>query len=96
MPKKIKCTMTSEWSDGSIVTTPCTYNPKTGEVDPEVSKGRVPTGSLDREFITLPDEDELEVCQTCHEYVLKTVVGDLSDLSYGEYDECSNPNCEEE
>ena len=102
MSKEIKCTFTSIWDDGTTVTTPCTYDPKTGEVTPELSNAH-PKGSLTREFITLPsawdngddpDGDELEVCDTCHEYVLKTVVGDRADKSYGEMQVCSNPDCE--
>jgi len=91
--KIIKCEFTSEWSDGSIVTTNCEYDSKTGYVNPEVSKGIVPIGLLLKEYITLENGDVLNVCQDCHEYVIKSVVGDLNDLSYGEYDQCSN-NCE--
>ena len=89
----MKCTFTSIWDDGSVVTTPGTYDPETGEVDAEVSKGPIPTGCLEREFITLPDGDEKDVCMQCHSYVLKTVMGDLADGSYGEYEECSDPDC---
>lgn len=91
----MKCEFTSVWDDGSIVTTPCEYDPDTGEVSPEVSKGEPPTGCLIREYITL-DEEEIEVCTDCHEYTLKTVVGDRADLSYGEYGECRNPTCVED
>jgi len=90
---EIKCTFTSEWDDGSIVTTPCVYDDVTGQTDPEVSNGPVPTGMVLREYITLPDGDELEVCHDCHEYVLRPVVGERADLSYGEYQECLNPDC---
>jgi hypothetical protein len=92
---EVKCVFTSVWDDGSVVTTPCTYDTSSGQVYPEVSKGPVPTGSLVREYITLDDGDELEVCHDCHEYVLKTVVGERADLSYGEYTECPNPDCPE-
>jgi len=70
--KTIKCEFTSVWDDGSEVTTPCIYDPATGEVTPEVSKGRIPEGCLEREFITLPDGDEKEVCPVCHGFVMKT------------------------
>lgn len=89
----MKCEFTSVWDDGSVVTTPCEYNPDTGEVEPEVSKDTVPTGSLLREFIALEDGENIEVCMDCHSYTLKTVVGDRADLSYGEYEECRNPEC---
>ena len=88
----IPCTFTSEWDDGSIVTTDCTYNEQTGEVEPEVSKGHIPTGMVTREFITIKGE-ELTVCPECHGYVMKTVMEDLADQSYGEIEVCSDPNC---
>ena len=35
MLKQIKCTFTSVWDDGLIITTPCLYDPNDGEVSPE-------------------------------------------------------------
>ena len=90
---EIKCSFTSSWTKSSIII-PCVFNSETGEVHPEMSPVK-PKGSLEKEFITLPDGDEREVCPTCHEYILKTVMGDRADLSYGEIKVCSNPNCEE-
>jgi hypothetical protein len=95
--KNIKCQFTSEWSDGSVITTPCIYDPKTGEVTPEVSKGRIPTGSLEREFITLPDGEELDVCQNCHGFVLKPVMNPgRAKHDLVEETVCSDPDCSEE
>jgi hypothetical protein len=95
--REIKCSFTSEWSDGSVVTTPCVYDPKTGEVTPEVSKGRVPTGTLEREFITLPGDEEIEVCNTCHEYVVRSamVPGAGDDTTLEEVPSCMNPECDD-
>jgi len=92
----MKCEFTSVWDDGSVVTTPCDYDPDTGEVNPEVSNGPVPTGMVDREYSTLEDGEEIEVCLDCHSYTMKKVVGDRADLSYGEYGECRNPECVED
>jgi hypothetical protein len=92
----MKTAFTSVWSDGSIVTTPCKYDPKTGRCEPEVSHGPIPTGSLDREFITLPDESELEVCDVCHEYTLKPVMTEGIGKQLSEETECRNPNCSDE
>jgi hypothetical protein len=91
--KKVKCNFTSVWGDGSEIVTPCVYNPKTGEVDAE-KVDENPDGGLTREFITLPNGEEKEVCKFCHGFVLKTVVGDHADLSFGESEECSDPDCE--
>jgi hypothetical protein len=94
MRKRIKCEFTSVWDDGSEVTTPCFYNEKTGEVTPEVSKGNPPTGSLEREYITLENEDELEVCRDCHGFVLKSVMQSGPFHAYDEVEVCSDPGCE--
>ena len=88
-----KCTFTSIWDDDSEVTTNCLYDEKTGAVSPEVSRGRIPTGMVEMEYITLSDGTELEVCHYCHEYVMKTTVGNRADLSYGEITQCSNKDC---
>lgn len=90
---EIKCSFTSSWTESSI-TTPCVLNSETGEVQPEISPVP-PIGSLEKEFITLQNGDEREVCPTCHEYILKTVMGDRADQSFGEIKVCSNPNCKE-
>ena len=89
----VKCEFTSVWDDGSVVTTDCQYDIDTGLCEPEVSKSEPPTGCLEREYITLEDGEEIEVCQECHEYVLKPIVGDLSDCSFGETTECRNSDC---
>ena len=68
-------TFTSEWDDGSVVTTPVEiYNERTGLVVPEISNGRVPEGMVEREYITMPDGEEREVCPECHCCVLKTTM----------------------
>ena len=89
----MKCEFTSVWDDGSVVVTPCEYDPKSGKAEPEVSKGAAPTGMVTREFITLADGEEKEVCLECHEHTLKAVVGDRADLSYGECAVCSDSEC---
>jgi hypothetical protein len=57
----IRVSFTSEWDTGFIVTTPAMYNPKTGRVfDIEPTCANV-DGALVREYITLPDGEEIEV-----------------------------------
>jgi hypothetical protein len=87
-----QCSFTSVWDSGSEITTPATYDPKTGEIFPEYSNAD-PDGCLEREFITLDDE-EIEVCPDCHGFTMRVVIGDRADLSYGDIDECRNPDCE--
>lgn len=96
MPK-CKCEFTSIWSDGSIVTTPCIYDSKTGEVSPEVSKGHIPSDTLEREYITLPDGEEKEVCQVCHGFVMKSVLNPgQANHDLIEEEVCSDPDCSNE
>lgn len=92
----MKVEFTSEWSDGTIVVTPCIYDEKTGEITPEVSKNSRPKGCLEREYITLPDGDEKEVCQECHGYVMKSVMNHgQAKHDLVEEDVCSDPDCVE-
>jgi hypothetical protein len=92
----MKCEFTSVWDDGSVVTTPCEYDPETGLCDPEVSKGPIPTGMLKEEFITLPDGKECLVCNVCHEYTMRPVINEHTGKQLSEELECNNPNCSDE
>jgi hypothetical protein len=94
--KVIACAFTSEWSDGSTVTTQCVYNPDTGEVTPEVSQGPVPTGTLDEEYITLPDGTLINICMVCHSFVLKPAMNPGIGHTLYEAEECRNPDCSDE
>lgn len=89
----INCTFVSVWDDRHEVKSACVYDPETGEVIPEVLDVDI-DGVLTREYIILPDEKEIEVCMTCHSYVMKTIKGDRADLSYGEMSVCSDSECE--
>ena len=98
MAKKneIKCEFTSEWSDGAVITTPCIYDPKTGEVTPESSKA-MPEGCLEREYITLSDGEEKNVCPVCHGFVLKAKMNPgQAKHDLVEEQVCSDPNCSDE
>lgn len=91
------CKFTSVWSDGTIITTDCEYDPETGEVSSETSDTEVSDDAiLEHEFITLPGEDEetLDVCTTCHSYVLKTVMNPGIGHNLNEEQECSDPDCD--
>jgi hypothetical protein len=96
---RIKCTFTSVWGDGSIITTPCTYNVKTGEVDAD-SVDEDPKGGLIREYITVYTdelglgEEEIEVCPVCHSFVMTTVMKEGVGKQLDEVKVCSDPSCE--
>jgi len=78
---EIKVTFTTTWGDGSMITTPATYDPETGKVTAETADVD-PDGCLISQYITLPDGEEIFVCDTCHEYTLKGPEGAR---------ECRNP-----
>lgn len=44
--------------------------------------------------IVMDDEDELMVCPSCEKFVLKTIVDDREDLSFGEKEVCPDENCD--
>ena len=91
----MEVTFTSLWNSGTEINTTAEFDPETGEVTPDTSDSLPGDDDiLDREYITLPDGEELEVCTYCHEYTMKVEVGDNADLSYGESNVCRNPDCE--
>jgi hypothetical protein len=90
--KLIEGSFISVWEEG-VIQTACRLDLFSGELFPEsVDVGDL--GDLEREYFKDKDENEYEVCRTCHDFILKTVVGDKADQSYGEYKVCSNPDCE--
>jgi hypothetical protein len=90
---EIQCTFTSIWGDGSEITTSGTYNPETREVSAK-SVDVDPDGGLEREYITLSNGTELEVCTKCHEYLLKVSMDEGIGKQLEENMICPNPNCE--
>jgi len=88
-----KCGFTNVWDDGSQITTACDYDPVTGEVTPQMSKA-IPKGSCVREYITLyPSGEEIDVCRTCHEYILRTELEEGIGRQLLEVKHCTNPDC---
>jgi hypothetical protein len=79
---------TSVWSDGTIITTPATYDPATGEVTAKTVDVD-PDACLVREYITLQDDEEIDVCMVCHSYVMKTVMEEGVGKSLKEVKICS-------
>lgn len=83
----------SVWEQG-IIQTEGTLDTETGEVTCKV----VDTGDLgylDREYFEDKDGKEYEICTTCHEFTLKTVmVPDDVGIGLSQEMVCSNPNCE--
>lgn len=91
--KNIKGQFVSVWDDGSEISTYCELDPSDGELFPTVVETG-DHGSLEREYFQTPDGDELEVCTTCHEFILKTVMNPGIGHDLNEEQVCSNPECE--
>lgn len=92
MSKRIKGQFVSVWEEGTVSTS-CKLDPSTGEVFPE-SVDTVDLGSLEREYFQARDGEELEVCNTCHGFILKTAMNPGIGHDLNEEEECSDPDCE--
>ena len=90
----VLCMFTSEWSDGTVITTPGTYDTVTGEVTPEVSDSTPSQdATLEEEYIDVVIDGESRrrtVCPECHEYLLVTDSEDHCGHTYY-YTKC--PEC---
>lgn len=88
-----KGTFTSIWDDGTVIETALIeYDEKTGRVQADISDYD-PNGSLVREFITLPNGDDIDVCTKCHTYTLRSVMVE-DETGKGLHEEQVCPECE--
>lgn len=71
----LKGTFTSVWEEGEIET-PATLNEETGEVEATFSDDGSEYEHLIREKFTDLEDNEYEVCTTCHSHIMKTVMVD--------------------
>jgi hypothetical protein len=92
----IKCKIISEYSHGTVIEEEATFEPSTGEVNLVNYKYEIEAdyGYVTAAHIELDDDSEIKVCPVCRNYIMKTVVGDRSDCSYGEYEVCSDSECD--
>ena len=97
--KPILCVFVSIWDDDVTLRSKALYHPDTGEVEALEIHDVDGLESLEREFIIIKEgtdqEEELEVCTDCHEYVLKTVmVPGAARHSLEETQVCSDSDCD--
>lgn len=89
----------SDW-DGMIVSTNAILDFETGEVSAETADIEGLDGSIVREWFEPNDsenfglDDEIEVCQNCHQYILKEVLVDTDGTNLEPTMVCQNPDCE--
>lgn len=90
--KNIVGQFVSVWERGTV-STYCELDPTTGELFPTI----VDTGDLGfltREFFQTRGDLEIEVCSTCHGYILKTEMNPGIGHDLNEEQGCSDPECE--
>ena len=91
---KANCEFVSIWDGGVELRSPAFFDRKDGSVTVLKAQSGDGVEHLDREFIELPNGDELEVCLTCHESVMKTITDLSSKTLEIEGAACSNTECE--
>ena len=93
----ISGTFVSEWACGREIRTPAFFFTETGYCSAEMTEEDIEEDliNLEREYFEMPDGDELEICQDCHEYALRTVMVDApgSTTTLIETSECPNSDC---
>jgi hypothetical protein len=83
----------SEWTGGTVKTS-CTLNTDTGELSPETADVGNDLGSLEKEFFETESGDEIPVCSTCHEFIMRNAMFPVVGKSLVEGSECSNMDCD--
>lgn len=90
--KKTSCELVTIWDGGTEIRTKAQFIQATGEVIPLESTSVEGVNVLEHEYIEFEDGEALDVCRTCHEYVLNNVM--IGKTSLEEVRECTNPECE--
>ena len=78
-----------KYRNGSLIKGEAELDSLTGEVITKISYSKE---GIENESFELLYES-FDICPVCHNYVMKTVIGDLANLSYGEYKICSDSSC---
>jgi hypothetical protein len=92
---KIKCQFVSVWDGETELRSPAIYDNVSGQVEVLKTHEVIGPGVLDAEYIELEDGDNIKVCKTCHEFVMKEcVIADKVGKGLHEEDYCRNPMCE--
>ena len=92
MPNLISGFFVSEWTGGTVKTS-CQLDTDTGELFPETADVD-DLGSLEKEYFETNDGNEIPVCSTCHEFIMRTAMFPVVGRSLVEGSECSNMDCD--
>lgn len=86
---KVKGMYVTIWQDGTISESPAVLDEHTGELFKTPVEEEHDCGADEEYFESEDGEVHYSICPICHDFIMKTVVGDREDLSYGEYDVCA-------
>ena len=89
----MKGTFVSLLDNGIVISTLAELNEKTGEITTEPTEVNE-IDILESEYFVNENGEEFEVCNTCHNYILKTVMKEGIGKTLFEAHVCSNPDCE--
>lgn len=95
-PHFINVIFTSVWDGDTAFQSKARYFPATGKVvvtETYDTDSHNDLNTLTREYITLPDNQEIEVCRECHEHVMRTKMVPGLGKTLVEATECANPDC---
>jgi hypothetical protein len=91
---EVKCAFVSVWDGDITLRSRAIYHKDTGEVEVLETHDIDGLQFMNREYIELPDGEELPVCTTCHEYVLRPAMVEGVGKSLAETMECAGSTCE--
>lgn len=89
---RIKGTFVSVWAEGTVIT-PCELDPSNGELFPATADVGNDYEHLEREYFQTLDQ-EMNVCNTCHSFIMKVAMNPGIGHDLNEEQECSNPECD--
>lgn len=91
---EVRCTFVSVWDGDITLRSRAIYHKDDHSVEVLETHDVDGLNHLDREYIELPDGEELTICPTCHEYVLVPVMIEGVGKSLVQDRECPGPTCE--
>ena len=98
MTKTIPCMFVTVWDDDITLRSKAVYHEKTGEIDVLEVIDVEGLESLTRQYIVIYEstdqEEEIDVCPVCQEYVMRGVMVPGMGHDLNEDEECANPDCD--
>jgi hypothetical protein len=90
---EVRCVFVSVWDGDVTLRSRAIYHRHDHSVEVLETHDVDGLEHLDREYVEMPDGEELRVCPECHEYVLKPVMVEGVGKSLTQDYECPSPTC---